>query len=100
MGMLAQRSDVGKRATMCVLPLLKCAHLNSTPTPTKYSGRSSVHILLQPRAFSVLIPPLCEALSFLASRIPSLSSPPVVPPHCPSLSALAHPGCSHIISWP
>lgn len=60
--MLAQRSDVEKRTTMCALPLSKCAHSSSTPTPTKYSGQSSVHILLQPRAFSVLIPPLYEAL--------------------------------------
>lgn len=46
--MLAQRSDMEKRATMWVLLLLVCSLKLVTTTPTKYSGQSSVHIQLQP----------------------------------------------------
>lgn len=66
--MLAQRSDMEKGATMWVLPLKVCSLKLVTPTPAKYNGQSSVHILLQPGTFSVLIPPFREVLSFLASR--------------------------------
>ena len=91
MGRLTQRSYVGRKyghvspasPKMCSIQNI-CPH----PTHPRYSGRASVHILLEPVAsFAAWIPP---SLMHFLSWLPALSSP-LVMPHCSSLSTLVCP---------
>lgn len=91
MGRLAQRSYMGRKlGHVSPASPIMCSIQNICPHPThlRYSGRASVHILLEPIAsFGAWIPP---SLKHVLSWLPALSSPRVVP-LCSSLSTLVCP---------